>query len=63
MLSRTVEYISPEEYLRLEAQSPLRHEYGAGQIFAMTGASIRHNLIALGIAAALRAHLKSSPAS
>jgi Uma2 family endonuclease len=61
MLSRKVEYISPEEYLRLEAQSPVRHEYVAGQMFAMTGASIRHNLIALGLAAALRAHLKSSP--
>jgi len=38
MLSRKVEYISPEEYLRLEAQSPVRHEYVAGQMFAMTGA-------------------------
>lgn len=61
MLNRRLELISPEEYLRLEAQSPLRHEYVNGEIYAMTGASIRHNLISLNIAAALRSHLKASP--
>ncbi|WP_126443898.1 Uma2 family endonuclease [Sulfuricystis multivorans] len=61
MLSRKLEVISPEEYLRFEAQSPVRHEYVNGQIFAMTGASIRHNVIALNIAASLRSHLKASP--
>lgn len=61
MLSKKVEYITPEEYLRLEAQSPVRHEYVAGAIYAMTGASIRHNLIAGNIYAALRRHLKNSP--
>lgn len=61
MLTRPVETISPEEYLRLEAQSPVRHEYVAGQIYAMTGASIRHNLIAGSLYSALRSHLKASP--
>lgn len=42
------------EYLALEARSPVRHEYIAGEVFAMTGASIRHNIIALNIATALR---------
>lgn len=61
MLNRKLEAVSPEDYLRLEAQSPARHEYVAGEIYAMTGASIRHNLIAGSIYAALRSHLKSSP--
>ena len=49
------------EYLALEARSPVRHEYIAGEIFAMTGASIRHNVIALNFASALRSHLKGTP--
>jgi len=61
MLNRKLETITPEDYLRLEAQSPVRHEYVAGEMYAMTGASIRHNLIAGSIYSALRSHLKASP--
>ena len=61
MLSEKLEYLSPEDYLRLEAQSPVRHEYVAGGMYAMTGASIRHNIIGGNLFAALRAHLKASP--
>ena len=61
MLNEQLEYVSPEDYLRMEAQSPVRHEYVAGGIYAMTGASLRHNIIALNLASALRAHLKASP--
>jgi Uma2 family endonuclease len=59
---RTLEYtpISEEEYLRLEAQSPIRHEYVNGEMFAMTGGTLRHNTIALNIAAALRNHLRDT---
>ncbi len=38
--------ISEAEYLRLEAQSPVRNEYVAGEIFAMTGGTLRHNMLA-----------------
>lgn len=38
--------ITIEEYLELERDSPVRHEYVGGQIYAMTGTSKRHNLIA-----------------
>jgi Uma2 family endonuclease len=34
------------EYLAFERQSELRHEYLDGEVFAMTGASRAHNLIA-----------------
>jgi len=37
---------SPQEYLARERTSPIRHEYDNGEIFAMAGASRRHNLIA-----------------
>lgn len=61
MLNEQLEYVSPEDYLRMEAQSPSRHEYVAGSIYAMTGASLRHNLLAGNLFAVLRAHLKDSP--
>ena len=43
-----------EEYLAFEEQTPLRHEYIAGEVFAMAGASTRHNLIIQNIVALLR---------
>lgn len=52
---------SESDYLTYEAQSPIRHEYIAGEIFAMTGASIRHNVIAGHLFAELRSHLKGPP--
>ena len=47
-----------EEYLELEANSRIRHEYLAGEVFAMCGTTPRHNRIAGGIYDAFRAHLK-----
>ncbi len=35
-----------EEYFRFEEDSPTRHEYIAGEVYAMSGATVRHNLIA-----------------
>jgi Uma2 family endonuclease len=61
MLNEQLEYVSPEDYLQLEAQSPARHEYVAGRVYAMTGATLRHNILAGNLYAALRAHLKASP--
>ena len=61
MKTATYTTYSESDYLAYEAQSPVRHEYIAGEIFAMTGASIRHNVIALNLASALRTHLKGTP--
>jgi Uma2 family endonuclease len=38
--------VAPRDYLDLERKSEIRSEYIAGRIFAMSGASRRHNLIA-----------------
>jgi len=60
---QTHEYapLSEEDYVRLEAQSPIRHEYVNGEIFAMTGGTLRHNTIALNAASLFRAHLRTGP--
>ena len=35
-----------EEYFQFEERSPIKHEYVAGEVYAMSGATARHNLIA-----------------
>lgn len=37
--------VSVDDYLAMEAASSIRHEYVAGQLFALGGASVRHNRI------------------
>ena len=50
-----------EEYLEFEEQSRIRHEYIAGEIFAMTGVTKRHNRIAGRFYQAFANHLKAGP--
>lgn len=52
--------LSAEEYLAGEALAEFRHEYVAGEIYAMAGASERHNRITLNIAFQLRAKARGS---
>ena len=54
-------YISYEDYLAYEQHSGDKHEYVAGQIYAMVGTTDRHNLIALNIASYVRTQLRGSP--
>lgn len=44
-----------EEYLAFEVESPVKHEYVAGELFAMSGVTTRHNLINLNLAQLFRA--------
>lgn len=46
-------FLTVEEYLDLEARSDRKHEYVAGEIFLMAGASRNHNTIAGNILALL----------
>jgi Uma2 family endonuclease len=50
-----------DEYLQFEEQSPLRHEYVNGAIYAMTGASLAHVRITRELLSALRGHLREGP--
>ena len=56
---RIKSYLSVADYLAGERESDVRHEYVDGQVYAMAGASDRHNRIALNIASRLNAHLVS----
>ena len=47
-----------EEYLQMEETSAEKHEYYQGEIFAMSGAKVQHNMISLNIALALGNKLK-----
>jgi Uma2 family endonuclease len=46
MSSPTPNLMTPGEYLELERKSEIRSEYIAGPMFAMSGASLRHGLMA-----------------
>jgi len=58
MSSQIISFISPEEYLKREPQAEYKSEYLNGEIFAMTGASRKHNLIEGNIFGELRQQLK-----
>jgi Uma2 family endonuclease len=53
--------LSIQEYLTLERRSETKNDYLDGEMFAMTGASRKHNLIAMNIAASLHAQLAEGP--
>ncbi|MBK1718035.1 Uma2 family endonuclease [Thiocystis violacea] len=45
-LAAPIQYIDPEDYLLDEQSRDIRHEYVAGELFAMAGAGEVHNRIA-----------------
>ena len=53
--------LSQEDYLAWERRQETRHEYLAGEIFAMTGASREHNLICGNAFALLHTQLRGKP--
>jgi Uma2 family endonuclease len=56
-----VSFISEEDYLETEDISEIKHEYYEGEIFVMTGASEKHNLIASNLIITLGIQLKKRP--
>lgn len=50
-----------EEYQDLQASSRIRHEYLAGEVIAMSGATPRHNRLTGRLYEAFSAHLKGGP--
>ena len=60
-LPRRAQYVGVTEYLEGEKDSNTRHEYIDGQIYAMAGASDRHNRIAGNLYNRLDDHLGDGP--
>ncbi|HEX8072506.1 MAG TPA: Uma2 family endonuclease [Pyrinomonadaceae bacterium] len=60
MASQLTTYVTPQEYLELERKAAAKHEYLKGEVFAMTGASLKHNRITVNIAAELKRQLKQT---
>ena len=50
--------LTAAEYLAWEREQPDKHEFHAGEVFAMAGGSPRHNLIAGNVQTALKLALK-----
>ena len=57
------QFLTPEEYLELETQSSIKHEYIDGEVCAMAGTTDAHNTIALNLAFLIRNHLRSTGCS
>ncbi len=49
------------EYLQMEEGSEEKHEYYKGEIFAMSGAKVPHNIIAINLTIQLGQKLKVNP--
>ena len=49
--------MSAEEYLGMERDAGVKHEYVEGQMFAMSGGTLAHSQIPLNIAVALKRQL------
>jgi Uma2 family endonuclease len=57
---KKIEYITVEEYLEGEKISPVKYEYIDGEVYAMAGASDRHNRLSVNVMKALDDHLDES---
>ena len=53
--------LTPQEYLARERKAEFKSEFYRGEMFAMAGASWKHNVIALNIAGESRQQLKVGP--
>lgn len=52
---------TPNEYLAMERTSEEKHEYLDGEIYSMSGASRKHNLVMANALASLHSQLRQSP--
>lgn len=53
-------YFTPVDYLDLERDNPIRHEYRLGLVYAMAGGSDFHDRIALNLLTEINLHLRGS---
>ena len=58
-MSLAEQRITPQQYLELERAAEYKSEYLNGEMFAMTGATRKHNLIVTNLISQLHAHFAS----
>jgi hypothetical protein len=58
MASQPITKITEEEYLRLERAAEYKSEYVGGEVFAMSGGSPKHSLLAANWSEELRDRLR-----
>jgi Uma2 family endonuclease len=51
-------FVTPEEYLELERKAEHKSEYYNGEIFAMSGVTLRHDAIAVQLLLLIGQHLR-----
>ncbi len=57
-ISKNHLFMSVEDFLTFESAAPGRHEYVDGQVFAMVGSTMRHNIISSNIQSILQTQLR-----
>ena len=60
-LPRTLPVLTVGEYLSIERQSEIRHEFLDGHVYAMAGESVAHSTICFNLAVTIGAQLKDTP--
>lgn len=60
VVNQSQKYTSPEDYLSAEEQSPIKHEYIQGQVYAMAGANDAHVTITINLVTLLRNHIRGT---
>jgi Uma2 family endonuclease len=60
-VAQPIKRYTPQEYYRLERAAHYKSDYYNGEIFDMSGGTIRHSLITANIVGELRQHLKGKP--
>jgi Uma2 family endonuclease len=63
MSSQPKTRLTAQEYLALEREAEYKSEYYKGEVFAIAGASLRHNLIAANALATIHGQLRGGPCS
>ena len=61
LLAEQMNKITPEDYLEGELTSEVKHELVDGEAYAMAGAAVNHERIAMNVGRELGNYLKSSP--
>jgi Uma2 family endonuclease len=61
MSTQSKPYLTPEQYLEIERKAEFKSEYYRGEMFAMSGARLNHNLINWNTVGQFHQQLRSKP--